>query len=239
MTSKRPLGGRFAFGLVLLAGIGLGAGIAWTGGRLPRVSDLWPLDLDQPGGWLVDRQLADLRDDPKLCLRVLDRRWIEARAVADQSLKAGCGWRNAVQPTAFADARIAATPVTCEVAAALSLWMAHVVQPAAAGILGSKVVGLDHLGSFACRNVRGSPAFANRPSEHASANALDVGGFRLADGRRVRVATDWGRDAAESRFLAAVQKGACRYFRVAIGPNYNAAHRDHFHLDRGRWHACR
>ena len=40
-------------------------------------------------------------------------------------------------------------------------------------------------------------------------------------------------------FLARVHESACRYFRVAIGPAYNAAHRDHFHYDRGPYTACR
>jgi hypothetical protein len=117
--------------------------------------------------------------------------------------------------------------------------MRHVVQPAASQMLGSRVASVEHLGTYACRNIRGSPSFANHPSEHASANALDLSGFRLADGRRITVLGDWREDTPAGRFLRQIHAGACRYFRVAIGPEYNAAHRNHFHFDRGRWRACR
>lgn len=235
----RTTAARLGTGLSLLLLAAVTALLAWPHARPPRVSDLWPADLSRPGGWLLDRQLADLRSDPELCRRVLVAPEINARPVQDMTSKPGCGWSNAVEAAAVGGARLAVNPVTCELAAAMALWMTHVVQPKAAELLGSKVATVDHLGGFACRNIRGSPAFANQPSQHASANALDVTGFRLADGRRIRVATDWGQDAPAGRFLAAIQKGGCRYFRVAIGPDYNAAHRDHFHLDRGPWRACR
>jgi hypothetical protein len=32
---------------------------------------------------------------------------------------------------------------------------------------------------------------------------------------------------------------AFKYFRVAIGPNFNAAHWNHIHLDRGVFIGCR
>ncbi|MEZ5817665.1 MAG: extensin family protein [Hyphomicrobiaceae bacterium] len=208
-------------------------------GRLPRISDVWPLDLEQPGGWLLDRQLADLRNDPGLCRSTLRPAVIEATPLPDNPPHGGCGWLVAVDVASVAEARLAARPMTCELAAAIALWMRHVVQPAALSELGSRVAVVEHLGTYACRNIRGSPAFANRPSEHASANALDLAAFRLADGRRITVLGDWGKDDASGRFLSAIHAGACRYFRVAIGPAYNAAHRNHFHLDRGRWRACR
>ncbi|MGE0701181.1 MAG: extensin family protein, partial [Hyphomicrobiaceae bacterium] len=158
--------------------------------------------------------------------------------VADAHPSAGCGWHNAVRTASIAGARLAAGPMRCEMAAALAFWLTHVVLPEAEARLGARVAGIDHVGTYACRNMRGSPAFARHPSQHASANALDLTAFRLADGRRVSLAADWGKDTPEGRFLAEIQQGACRYFRVAIGPAYNAAHRDHFHLDRGPWRAC-
>ena len=38
--------------------------------------------------------------------------------------------------------------------------------------------------------------------------------------------------------------GACQGFAAVLGPDYNAAHRDHFHRDQARrgamgWRACR
>ena len=221
---------------LMLATIAVGWQVA---SRLPHVSDFWPLDLAEPDGWLLDRRIADLHDDPALCRRVLKAPYIEARAVPDESPQTGCGWTTAVHVTKTAGARLSVNPITCQMAAALAMWMEHIVQPAANAMLGSRVTVVEHLGSYACRNIRGSPAFAKHPSEHASANALDVSAFRLADGRRITVLTDWGQDTPAGRFLSEIHKGSCRYFRVAIGPAYNGAHKNHFHFDRGRWHACR
>jgi len=229
-----------AAAFVLLALLLASIPVAWQlAGHLPRVSDLWPLDLAEPGGWLLDRQLVDLRGEPALCQKVLRPPQIEARGVPDASPAAGCGWRAAVEVTKVAGARLTVNPVTCEMAAAAALWMEHVVQPSAMTLLGARVTAVEHMGTYACRNIRGNPAFATHRSEHAAANALDVSAFRLADGRRISVLADWGHDTAAGRFLGEVHAGSCRYFRVAIGPSYNAAHRNHFHFDRGRWRACR
>ena len=70
------------------------------------------------------------------------------------------------------------------------------------------------------------------------ANAVDIAGFRLADGdadqRRLATGATTG---AKGRFLREVRDGACDLFATVLSPDYNAAHRDHFHLDqaaRGR-----
>jgi len=110
------------------------------------------------------------------------------------------------------------------------------VQPAAEQMLGVKVASVQHFGSYSCRNMRGSAAMR---SEHARANALDISGFTLTTGRQISVARHWAGDGAEARFLRAVHSGACRTFRAALGPDYNAAHRDHFHYDRGLFAGCR
>ena len=104
-------------------------------------------------------------------------------------------------------------------------------------LFGAPVARIDHLGSFACRNIGGEAG--GRRSEHASANALDVAGFVLANGRTVRVARDWDTECPAGRFLREAHAGACRFWIVVLGPDYNAAHRDHLHLDRGAFRTCR
>ena len=61
----------------------------------------------------------------------------------------------------------------------------------------------------------------------------------LADGRTVGVRSHWQSEGPEGRFLREAHARACPYFRAALGPDYNAAHRDHFHLDRGPFSRCR
>jgi hypothetical protein len=74
-------------------------------------------------------------------------------------------------------------------------------------------------------------------SEHAFGNAIDIGGFRLADGRWVRV-TSWRNGGAEQAFLREVAQGACRHFTVVLTPESDTAHQDHFHLDLSDWPVC-
>jgi hypothetical protein len=47
------------------------------------------------------------------------------------------------------------------------------------------------------------------------------------------------RGGPEANFLKTVHTRACRYFHAALSPDYNAAHRDHFHLDRGMLWVCK
>jgi hypothetical protein len=91
----------------------------------------------------------------------------------------------------------------------------------------------------ATRNIIGNALWKQWRSQHATANAVDIGAFTLADGRRIAVARHWQGDGPEARFLKAAHGRACRYFRVVLGPEYNAAHRDHFHLDRGPFSRCK
>ena len=129
--------------------------------------------------------------------------------------------------------------ITCEAAAALALWLEHDVQQLAQEMFGQRVVAVQSFGTYSCRNIIGNPLWKGCRSEHATANAVDIGGFMLADGRRISVRAHWRGDGAEARFLRAAHGRACRYFRVVLGPDYNAAHRDHFHLDRGLLQRCK
>jgi hypothetical protein len=141
--------------------------------------------------------------------------------------------------------RVSATPaavgeafsVSCRTAVSVALWERHVVAPAAMRRFGQPLQRIEHFGSYACRNVYGRPA-ATR-SRHATAEAWDVAGFVLADGRRIRVARDWQTDSEAALFLHEVRDGACRFFDGVLSPDYNAAHHDHLHLDRGPYRLCR
>ncbi|MDY6946709.1 MAG: extensin family protein, partial [Pseudomonadota bacterium] len=125
----------------------------------------------------------------------------------------------------------------CRAAVSLALWERHVLAPAAQTHFGQKVEALEHFGSYSCRNVYGR-ANATR-SQHATAEALDIAGFVLEDGQRIRVLQDWPGDDANAAFLREVRTGACRFFDAVLSPDYNAAHRDHFHFDRGPYRSCR
>jgi hypothetical protein len=117
------------------------------------------------------------------------------------------------------------------------LWERHQVQPAAEAHFHSRVALLEHFGSYSCRNIY-NRSNAHR-SQHATAEAFDVAGFVLANGTRIRVVNEWGEESPAGRFLRDVRDGACRFFDAVLSPDYNEAHRDHLHLDRGPYRTCR
>lgn len=159
--------------------------------------------------------------------------------VPDQDLGNGCSTRGAVQ---LLDAGVPVTnvrAVRCDVARTLALWIRDSVQPAARESLGSRVVKIETMGAYACRNVIGNAAAAGNRSEHATANAIDIGAFLLADGRRVSVVEGWNGDRDERQFLRLVRAGACKRFQTVLSPDYNAAHHDHLHFDLGSGPFCR
>lgn len=126
-------------------------------------------------------------------------------------------------------------PMTCGLAAKLHLWERHVVIPAAEKHLGSPVSEIKVFGTFQCRKVAGN----DRLSEHAFAKAIDVAGFVLADGREITVLHDYHGEGSEGAFLREIRQRACEIFDVTLGPDYNADHANHFHLDVGGSKACR
>jgi hypothetical protein len=119
---------------------------------------------------------------------------------------------------------------------ALILWERQMLGPAAERY-GKKLTAVRHLGTYSCRNT--DHRREGRRSEHATANAIDIAGFTFADGSSLSVTKDWKDDGAKGRFLHEVHDGACRAFNVVLSPDYNAAHRSHFHFDMGRWVVCR
>jgi hypothetical protein len=203
--------------------------------RIAPPQDLpWkPFSLNQPIGLATAGKLSRIASDPAACRAALRAGGL---TVVDQPEKDDgfCSTRDTVR--ASGKLSPAAPVMTCSMALRYALWERQVVAPAAQARLGQAVVRVDHLGTYACRTIYGRPG--ERPSEHARANALDIAGFRLADGRRITVARDFRRETQEGRFVRAVRDGSCRVFGVVLSPDYNAAHADHLHLDAGRWTRC-
>jgi hypothetical protein len=158
--------------------------------------------------------------------------------VPDQDFGGGCSAIGAVQMTAVGPIAVTNTKaLKCGAALAFSRWAEGPVQRAANTYFGSRVVRIESMGTYACRNVNG--AASGRLSEHASANAIDIGAFVLADGRRVTIRSGWNGEGDEQQFLRAVHDDACNAFITVLSPDYNAAHFDHLHFDMGGRKFCR
>jgi len=126
-------------------------------------------------------------------------------------------------------------PVKCELAGRFAAWTEYAVKRAARQYLGSDLQRIETMGSYSCRSIAGS----GKLSQHAHANAIDVSAFVLTDGRRITVENHWKSGRSEMQFLAAIHDSACKRFGTVLSPNYNDAHRDHFHLDMSGNGYCR
>lgn len=210
---------------------------AWRDWLPPAWNPWAPLDVRAEPNLLTRYKLSRLRDNPQLCDQVLSRSGLRVTRQQDSRPDVTCPLSNTLRVQGGEVALSSSFLASCPLAVAFALFERHGLQPAAQAVYGQAVVRVDHLGSFACRNMYGREQGAR--SQHASANALDIAGFRLADGRSISVLKDWPKQGADARFLRLVRDGACDSFNVVLGPDYNAAHRNHFHLDVGPWWICR
>ncbi|MDF1587472.1 extensin family protein [Marinimicrococcus flavescens] len=171
--------------------------------------------------------------EPPHCLAAIEA--AGARTVAWQMSTSGaCGVSS---PVVASTARFAMKPPLKTSCLMLAAWMSFEPEVEALALrhLGQRVVALRHYGSHACRTMTGN---GNRRSLHASARALDIAGFELADGSVVLVKRDWRSRGPEGRFLRAVAKAACQRFSVVLTPESDRFHHDHIHVDLGPWKLC-
>lgn len=215
-------------------------GMAWM--QRHRQDMPWAeLDLTAPPGRFTAAKIAGLGEDAPRCRALLAAAGNESRPAPSRRPSENCGYEDGT----LLSLDIAPSPgslvTSCPVAAALSLWERQ-VEADAQRLLGTSVRRFVHAGSYSCRRLynRSDGPF----SEHATADAVDILGFELADGRRISVLRDWSGTSEEAAFLHATRDAACRVFSTVLSPDYNAAHRDHLHLDTadrgpGGWRACR
>jgi hypothetical protein len=257
-----------------------------------------------PDAWSETQVIAALRE----CLRLLTP--IAAEVEVSEPLKQDqCGAPAPVLVRRIGSGanKVEISPpavVNCPMVVGLHTWVEKTLQPAAQEAFGSRIARLRGVSGYACRNRVGSHSHADRLSEHAFANAIDISGFITTDGRTIDVAASWGPTAreeaqrlaaartkenalvadktpdagrqrdhkisalaasdrprptsiqtvelqgrairasdinaprredaaksAEAQFLRRLHRSACDVFGTVLGPEANAAHRDHFHLD--------
>ncbi|MBN9481668.1 MAG: extensin family protein [Bordetella sp.] len=214
-----------------------------------------PLDLRLPVGAATAAKIraldlpssatpAEVEAGTARCMALLRQAGVSVARATDRDDGAFCVVQGAVRLTGgdLTPLSPSGAAMRCPLAARLLLWDREVVRPAAREVMGAEAVRIDSLGTYACRRVYGSADAAARPSQHARANALDVAGVGFSDGRRATLAADWDGQgpsgAAGAAFLRRLRDGGCRLFGNVLTPDYNAAHRDHFHLDASAWGVC-
>lgn len=205
-----------------------------------------PLDVTASPNFLTDLKLWRARSKPTLCLAALETSGANFDVLPDRDTGPGCGFENAVLLRKAGVQMGSALSLSCPLALSLTMWERHTLQPAAQRQFGQRVVALEQMGSYACRNInQGGPSTSRQRSRHATANALDIAGLTLANGKRISVLQHWPgthparANSADAKLLADAHEGACRFFDGVLGPDYNAVHRDHFHLETGGFGMCR
>ena len=233
----RPLAGLFSE--LWVWAVLLGAAFLVANAYAPPQHLPWkPLRLADPIGAATWAKVVGAEGDPAACRAVLNEGGVRTTDQPERDNGDFCVLSNVLSVRGGTTPLRPAGPVmTCPVALSFAIWERHVLQPAAREILGAEVAAIEHYGTYACRRIYGQET--GRVSQHATANALDVAGFRLSNGRRITVASDWGGETDEGRFLRRIRDGACRTYETVLGPEYNAAHRDHLHFDRGPYRVCR
>jgi hypothetical protein len=220
---------------VIVGGATLALRQGWI--RIPPNYLPWgPVALDEPPTFLAKWQIGELDRDPEACFDALDRSSIQYRRLPDRPLRNGCGVAARTNIVKSHVAYSSGFESPCALTAAL-YWYEEALNAIAERELGTQVARIDHFGSYACRNIYGRAE--DRRSAHAQARAIDVAGFRLANGMTVSVLRDWGKDTPEGRFLKAAHDESCRFFGIVLSPAYNKAHANHLHLELGRFRFCR
>lgn len=174
--------------------------------------------------------------DPAACHAVLQRSGLRYEPVPDRDDRGACGYKAAVRVTGGGTDFNKPFIATCPLALAIDRFEKMALQPAAQRHFGQTVRRLHVSTSYHCRSVGGGGG--GRLSEHGRANALDIHGFELSDGRTVWLKEGWQASDERADFLREVHQRGCDLFTVALGPDYNKAHADHFHFDVGRRAWC-
>jgi hypothetical protein len=126
---------------------------------------------------------------------------------------------------------------SCQLAVGLVRWLKLADEEARAR-LGTGIARVDQGGTYSCRRM----ARFSLVSEHSYANAIDIRSFGLSDGRTLSVLRDYGKVGVWPRtqaadFMRTILRRAYHdgIFSVALGPAFDALHRDHFHFDQARY----
>lgn len=238
---KRRPALRWAAFFVVIIGLGIGVWQAMVNpnGLLPpEWNPMRPLDVRDPFSPITQWKLSRALSSRDTCLMVLET-GADARVLPDFKASDMCHIRPQVNLVTVGQADVKPIKTRCQTALRTAMWERHGIQPAAQLHLAQGVQEIRHFSSYNCREMRTSQGSTGRMSTHATADSIDVSGFVLTNGQRVMLLEDWNGTGERAAFLHAVRDSACDWFRVTLGPDYNALHANHFHLQHTGWGLCR
>ena len=148
----------------------------------------------------------------------------------------GCELSGAIKlaslSTPFGDVSLSSKPIMlCSFGRQFSGWVREVAAPLTLGYTGQRLAQVETGSAFACRSRYDKPGLV--PSEHAKGDAIDIGSFVLADGRRIPVKQQNSDIRLSTDLVHALRMTACGYFTTVLGPGSDTAHEEHLHFDSG------
>ncbi|MGB1642638.1 MAG: extensin family protein [Paracoccaceae bacterium] len=176
---------------------------------------------DEVQDFIIEQQLetqSDAENAGLTCIQKLEKKGVEFVELQKFG-KPKCIVKEPVRIENYPTTKLS-SPVTLNCSTALNLanWLEEI---------GASEV--EHFGSYNCRTIRGSSIM----SQHSYGSAIDIASINGAS-----VLFDWANSAEKSEFLKHAGKTACNHFSNVLTPDYNQAHKDHFHLDDGYFSAC-
>lgn len=175
-------------------------------------------------------------DQQAICLGELTATGAKFEPIAQaEPGKDGCTLENGVRLISTTVQLVRPVEMTCPMAVRLVQFEREVLAPEALRVFNSPLGQINHAGGFTCKRMTGN---ASRISEHGHGRAIDLWGFRLRDNTRISVADDYRASSKAGQYLRTVQREACRYFGVVLGPTSDAAHAKSLHWDISQWAKC-
>ena len=196
-----------------------------------------PLRVSDPVTPITSWKLRRALGAPAECLAVVGE-VAEVRTLPPREESENCHIRNRVELGSIGTVRLEPVETSCAIALRTAMWVEHGLRPAVTE-LGTELRQILHIGSYNCRPMRTGAENETRWSTHATADALDIAGFVMEDGRRITLLDEWGTGGPEAIFLLAARDSACDWFATTLGPEFNPLHADHFHLQARGWGTCR
>ena len=147
------------------------------------------------------------------CLSAMSIAGIEYVSLGDVRDK-NCQIKNAIRIDTLPNTKLS-SPLTlnCRTASKLVNWLDEI-----------EAKSIDHMGTYNCRKMRGSPIM----SEHSFGTAIDIAKINDAS-----IKNHWDNGSLEGNYLHRAANSAYSHFSNVITPDDNALHHDHFHLDHG------
>jgi hypothetical protein len=203
----------------------------------PQHNPFTDLSINHPIGFATANKVSNLQGNPDICFAFLEEADTAFTRLENTTDDENCGFADALTLDQSRFPYNATLSMTCPLTAGLMVWEEHSLIPRAREILGRDIEEIRSFGSYSCRRLYGRES--GRFSEHATGNAVDIEGITFTDGSTLTLLNDWDDDSVEAEFLRAIRDDACEIFGTVLGPEYNAAHENHFHFDMSQTGICR